>query len=464
MAQPRARMGRSLRVEGGILPDCAAGGRYNRRFANIGHCSCRLHGGSRREAGQRRHCRLRRSDQATEAGFARHSQPSSAPAIALSPLPSNIQTTNRPRVACLITNSEIGGAQSHVADLLQSAHSQADMVLLAGGEGPLLDVAHRAGVPVIRLRQLDNTLSPARALAALRELMRALRQAAPDLIHAHSAKAGALGRIAGFLLGIPVVYTVHGFAFKPEAPARQRIAARMAEWLLAPLTARMICVAEAEKHLARSLPIRAQHIAVIPNGIADTHARARPETPVRRIVMVARLAAPKRPDLAIRAFARAALPECELVITGDGPRRDAMEQLADQLAPGRVRFTGGIGDVPGLLATAQIFALASDHEGFPLSVLEAMRAGLPVIASDLPGIREQLDGGRCGVLVERNDDAALAEALVRLVSDARRRAAMGQAARSRWEQHYGLDRMTQATWAVYQDALGDKPRAARLPT
>jgi len=447
MAQPRARKGRSLHAKGGILPDCATGGRYNRRLGHKGPRSCRTHAGSRPEAGP-----------------SRHFQPLSAPAIALSLLPSNIQITNRPRVACLITNSEIGGAQSHVADLLQSARSQADMVLLAGGEGPLLDVAQRAGIPVIRLHQLDNTLSPARAFTALRELLQALRQAAPDLIHAHSAKAGALGRIAGFLLGIPVIYTVHGFAFKPEAPARQRIAARIAEWLLAPLTARMICVAEAEKHLARALPIRAQHIAVIPNGIADTNARARPEAPVQRIVMVARLAAPKRPDLMIRAFAQTALPECELVITGDGPRRSAMQQLADQVAPGRVRFTGGIGDVPDLLATAQIFALASDHEGFPLSVLEAMRAGLPVIASDLPGIREQLDNGRCGVLLESNDEAALAEALSRLASDASRRATLGDAARNRWEQNYGLDRMTQATWAVYQDALGDKPRAARVPT
>ncbi|KWR90166.1 glycosyl transferase [Cupriavidus sp. IDO] len=379
-------------------------------------------------------------------------------------MPSNTQTTNRPRVACLITNSEIGGAQSHVADLLQSANGQADMVLLAGGDGPLLDIAQRAGIPVIRLQQLDNTLSPARALTALRELLLALRQAAPDLIHAHSAKAGALGRIAGFLLGIPVIYTVHGFAFKPEAPARQRVAARIAEWLLAPLTARMICVAEAEKHLARTLPIRARHIAVIPNGIADTNARARPEAPVQRIVMVARLAAPKRPDLVIRAFAQASLPACELVITGDGPRRSAMQQLADQVAPGRVRFTGGIGDVPNLLLTAQIFVLTSDHEGFPLSVLEAMRAGLPVIASDLPGIREQLDNGRCGVLLERNDEATLAEALSRLASDASWRTALGNAARNRWEQHYGLDRMTRATWAVYQDALDDKPRAARMQT
>jgi glycosyltransferase involved in cell wall biosynthesis len=100
--------------------------------------------------------------------------------------------------------------------------------------------------------------------------------------------------------------------------------------------------------------------------------------------MVARFAAPKRPDLVIRAFARANLTDCELVIAGDGPTRDAMRQLADELAPGRIRLPGNVDDIASLLASAQIFVLASDHEGLPVSILEAMRAGLPVIASDCP--------------------------------------------------------------------------------
>ncbi|WP_354682049.1 glycosyltransferase family 4 protein [Cupriavidus necator] len=374
------------------------------------------------------------------------------------------QPSPQPRIAYLITNSEIGGAQSHVADLMQSLAGKADMVLLAGGDGPLFDIAKRAGARTIRLARLDNALSPWRAVTALRELVKALKQAAPDLIHAHSAKAGALGRIAGFLLGIPVVYTVHGFAFKPQAPARQRIAARVAEWLLAPLTARLVCVAEAERQLARSLPVPADRIAVVPNGIADTGQRATPEDPMRRIVMVARFAAPKRPDAVIRAFARSGLADCELVLAGDGPEREAMQRLADAIAPGRVQFPGNVADIAGLLSTAQAFTLASDHEGFPLSVLEAMRAGLPIVASDLPGIREQLEDGRHGLLVDHRDEAALSTAFSGLAADAPLRASLGHAARQRWEQHYGLKRMADATWNLYQATLTTAPRATRVPT
>ncbi|MCT9125312.1 glycosyltransferase family 4 protein [Cupriavidus gilardii] len=375
-----------------------------------------------------------------------------------SAVPADRERAERPRIAYLITNSEIGGAQAHVATLLEALGNRVEALVLAGGDGPLLRTAEALGARAIRLSLLDNALSPLRAIAALRELMAALRQADPDLIHAHSAKAGALGRIAGWLLGIPVVYTVHGFGFKPAAPRRQRLAARAAEWLLAPLTARLICVAQAERELARGLPLPARRIAVIHNGIADVPERAVPGAPMHRIVMVARFAAPKRPDLLIRAFAElahgdGALAGCELVIAGDGPLLPTMRALAERLAPGRVVFSGNVADVPALLASAQAFVLASDHEGFPLSILEAMRAGLPVVATDLPGIREQLDDGRCGLLCAPGSVPALADALARLAGDATLRASLGTAARERWALHYGVTAMADATWSTYREHL-----------
>lgn len=371
---------------------------------------------------------------------------------------------NRPRVAYLITNSEIGGAQTHVADLLQALRDRVEPMVLAGGAGPLFSTAQNAGVRTVRLRLLDNALSPWRALNAFMELLQMLRTTSPDLIHVHSAKAGALGRMAGWLLRVPVVYTVHGFAFKPAVPTHRRIASRLAEWLLAPLTTRMICVAQAERALAATLPIPAKHIEVIHNGIPDSDRLATPGAPLRKIVMVARLAAPKRADLLICAFARAKLPDCELILAGEGPELTALQALADTVAPGRVRFLGAVTDIPSLLASAQVFALASDHEGFPMSVLEAMRAGLPVIASDLPGIREQVNDGICGRLVPDNDEQMWTAQLTALANDRTLRETMGREARLRWAQDFGIAPMANATWRVYQQALACKNKASPFAT
>ncbi|ELA00693.1 glycosyl transferase [Cupriavidus sp. TKC] len=341
-------------------------------------------------------------------------------------------------------------------------HDRADVTLLAGGGGPLFDLAVDLGIPTVRLATMDNALSPVKAIMAMQELMRALRQISPDVIHTHSAKASALGRVAGWLLRIPVIYTVHGFAFKPEAPWKQRTIARIVEWCLAPLTSRVICVADAERALAAGLPIPSERIIVIPNGIADVAIRSTPTEHVNRIVTVMRLAAPKRPDVVISAFFAAQLPDCELVIAGDGPLRDTLEEQAGQLVPGRVRFVGSVSEIPNLLASAQVFLLASDHEGFPISVLEAMRAELPVVASDLPGIREQLAGGRCGILVQGNEPQAFAQALERLAEDTQQRAALANAARVRWEEQFGLTPMVSATWNVYEQVLAErKPQRMR---
>lgn len=143
----------------------------------------------------------------------------------------------RPRVAYVITSSEVGGAQSHVADLLRALRGRIDATVLAGGDGPLFASAQAAGAGTVRLSLLDNAMSIFKAIATLRQLKAALRRVAPDLIHVHSAKAGALGRVAAWMLDVPVVYTVHGFAFKPAAPLLRRAASRFAEWCLAPLTA-----------------------------------------------------------------------------------------------------------------------------------------------------------------------------------------------------------------------------------
>jgi glycosyltransferase involved in cell wall biosynthesis len=362
----------------------------------------------------------------------------------------------------VITKGESGGAQTHVLVLCKALMPRIRLVAVIGGASPrslLGDELQALGIPVCPLPQLGNSLSPLRVFSAVRALLRLLREHKPDALHAHSGVAGVVARIAGLIAGTPVIYTVHGFGFKPEAPLAQRLAAWLAEWTMARFTHHMICVSSHELQLARRLPIAANRLSVIPNAVWDTPARAHPGHEPMRIAMVARLAAPKRPDLLLLALARLRDRlghEAAATLIGGGPDIEAHRALAERLSLQGVEFAGDVGDVPARLAQHEVFVLMSDHEGLPISVIEAMRAGLAIVASDLPGIRELLTHGTHGLLVPNEPDA-LAEALLALAAAPQLRARLGQAARRHYETRFTPAPMGCAVQALYGQILHHEP-------
>lgn len=358
------------------------------------------------------------------------------------------------KVLQIITKGEAGGAQTHLLELCRALHRQLELTVVSGTSGSGNSLAPglaELGVAQIELPLMANSLSPWRLLRSVFALWRLLRQLRPDLVHAHSAMAGVTARLAGVLAGIPVVYTVHGFGFKPQAARWPRRAARLIEWLLAPATAHMICVSDHERELARRLPLPARRISVIHNGVQDHPLRADPAAEPMRLIMVARCAAPKRHDLLLQALALAAQRrgrEIPATLVGGGPQLAALRQLALTLGLREVTFTGDVDNVPALLARHGLFVLVSDHEGLPISVIEALRCGLPIVGSDLPGMRELIEHGREGWLVP-TEVAPLADALAGLAGQPRERTRMGLAARRRYEQQFEAQRMARSVLAVY---------------
>lgn len=358
------------------------------------------------------------------------------------------------KVLQIITKGEAGGAQTHLLEICRALRGQVELMVVIGGTEPggMLEARlGELGVAQARLPPMVNSLSPWRVLRAAQALRRILRQARPDVIHAHSAMAGVVARLAGLLSGIPVVYTVHGFGFKPEAPRRQRLVALLVEWLLAPCTTHMICVSEHERDLARRLPLRSRRISVVRNAIQDLPQRASPATEPMRVIMVARCAAPKRHDLLLQALALASARlgrEIPATLVGGGPLLPALLEQARALGLQDVDFTGDVDNVPDRLARHSVFVLVSDHEGLPISVIEALRAGLPVLGSDLPGMRELIRPDHEGRLLP-NRAQPLADALVELARHPGERARLGQAARRRYEQQCEPRTMADSVLAVY---------------
>ena len=200
----------------------------------------------------------------------------------------------------------------------------------------------------------------------------------------------------------------------------------------------------------------AERVITIHNGRPDIPAehRAHPGAagPLR-IAMVGRLDAQKDHGLLLRAFARVADDTMELHLIGDGPAESSLRALAARLElANRVTFHGLHQDVAPLLKTMHVFALASRWEGFPRSTLEAMRAGLPVIVSDVGGAAEAVEDEVSGFVVAPGDEDGWVDRLIFLSRDGALRDAMGQAGRRRFEAHFSFQQMLDQTLTVYSDA------------
>ncbi len=359
------------------------------------------------------------------------------------------------RIVYIITRADaVGGASVHVRDLARAMQEHGhEAMVLVGGRGPVTDQLEAAGVTFESLRWLRREVNPARDALALVEVIRALRRLKPDLVSTHTAKAGSVGRTASRLLGIPAIYTPHGWPAGDRMGKTARSVFGIVEKFMARWCAAIICVCEYERRLALEKGItEAGKLFVVPNGVRDVSVDllARPERTPVRICSVARFDDPKDHRTLLEAVARLRDEGWSLDLVGDGPRQAEIRSLAGELGLGeRVRFHGYLADPSGVLAQAQVFALSSRSEAFPRSILEALRAGLPVVASDVGGVGEAVADGVSGLLVAAGDPQALTSALGRLVESAPLRQSMGAAARAAYERGFRLDVMCGLTVSVY---------------
>lgn len=325
--------------------------------------------------------------------------------------------------------------------LLREARAQGHEVVAACAGGPWLDQVRAEGFRVIEI-PLPRSLSPrrlARGFMALKQLIHTER---PDLVHAHMPISGVLGRLAAKACGVRrIAYTCHGFLFNQPSALWRRALGWGAEFLAARCTDVFLTVSAAEADDARRL-LRVRNPVAVGNG-ADP-VRYQPDPAARRRIRAALDVPADRPVILIasRQVRHKGYPEllaamdqvdAELWVAGGRLASDHGASMEPYFAACRPRLPlrrlGWRQDMPDLLAAADIFVLPSHFEGLPLSVIEAMMAGVPVVTSDIKGCRELVRNGVNGVLVPPGDAAALATALNRLANDAALRHRMGEAGR-----------------------------------
>jgi len=315
-------------------------------------------------------------------------------------------------------------------------------------------------------------VAPVSDLLLTLRIARLIRAEKFDLVHAHGSKSGFLARLAAIGSGVPVIYSPHCFSFHDGVnplianflAALERFAARF-------LTARIITVADGEQTLARRFRVGFPKLFVtVHTGIDPAFYNKPVDKTAQRAFLklgentplvgaVGRLGRQKSPldFVQMAAVVHSRMPQTHFVWAGSGPLDEAARKLSEELGITEVcHFIGEYKDIPSLLGAMDCFVLPSLWEGFPIVLLEAMAAGVPIVATDIPGNDEAIASGRNGWLVSPGDPSALAEKVLDLLKDLERASKFAHAGRERILQEFTRVKMLASIQNVYQEVVNEK--------
>lgn len=383
------------------------------------------------------------------------------------------------RVLRVVGRLNVGGPSIHVVNLAAGLDPDRFEHLLVVGresraEGSMLDYALSRNVWPRRIEEIVTSFSLApRDAKALKRLFSLMRDYRPHIVHTHTAKAGLLGRLAARLAGVPiVVHTFHGHVLHGYYGPAQNWALRKMERTLAWLSDRLVTVSEqVKKDLVDYKVAPAERITVIPLGLElepFLNAEARRgefrrelglKDEEKLVGIVGRLFPIKNHALFLEAAARivAANPTARFVIVGDGSLRMALEKQARQLGIDmRVRFIGWRSDLPRIYADMDVLVISSNNEGTPLSAIEAMAAGCPVVATRVGGVPDLISDGQNGRLVDPGDANGIGEAVLDLLRDPQAAKEIGRSAMNSARDRFHVKRLVGDIERLYRELLDKK--------
>lgn len=351
-----------------------------------------------------------------------------------------------------ITKSEIGGAQVHVALLAKGMKDAGHAVAIMSAPGGWLEnEATRLGIRFYPNVHFANSFNPLRLMKACASIEKVVVEFQPDLVHAHSSFAGILTRIC--VMGrVPTIFTAHSWAFTDGASFFRKMVAIVSEKFVSRFTKKIICVSEYDKKLALKYAIAGKDkLVTIHNGVEERVGENFQRK--NKIVSVGRLAYPKDFELLVEAFKDSEVEDFSLHIIGKGPDEDKIEKKIKDLKLEDRVFLDTKNTHEGVLKILQessFFVLISKHEGLPITILEAMSFGLPIIASNVGGTSEEVSVSS-GFLVE-NDKNQISSAIKKLSINFVRDE-MGQASLERFKKEFTLEKFVSETKKVYEEVL-----------
>ncbi|MBI5958782.1 MAG: glycosyltransferase [Chloroflexi bacterium] len=344
------------------------------------------------------------------------------------------------RIMRIIARLNVGGPAIHVTLLTERlGPPDFESTLVCGNIGPdegdMAYLAEARGIQPVYIPELGRELSPLRDLKTLFKLWRLMRRLRPDVVHTHTAKAGFVGRLAAWLAGVPVrVHTFHGHVFHGYfSPTKtrlflwlERFNARISSSLIT-ISPRLrdelvqdYAIAPLEKFSVVPLGLELAPFAEMARHQGDFRARFNLPADAPLVGIIGRLVPVKNHELFLNMAARVrqAIPSAHFVIVGDGETRAAVEAQVSALGlENAVTFTGWQADVKPAYSALDVLVISSRNEGTPVSIIEALAAGVPVVSTAVGGVPDLLRGGAFGRLVPPDDPDALAAAVIATLAD-----------------------------------------------
>lgn len=388
---------------------------------------------------------------------------------------------DRKRLLFVITQGVVGGAQKYVFDLARYFNQSGnyDVSAAIGGE-PDADLFKKLAGEKIKthhLKFLGREVKIGDDILAFFKLLQLFKKEKPDIIHLNSSKIGLMGALAGYFSGVrpKIIFTAHGWIFKEDLSRLARNVAVLVARLAAKFQDRIICVSQDDFDKAvKNKVAPARKLYVVHNAVSEAEflARTKARAQISRLaghdfaeddfllINPGRLYATKGLNYLIEAVksikgrfhvSGSKFHDVFLVIFGDGPEREALKlQVTSSKLQGSVFFVGDVLEMSQYLRAFDALVLSSVKEGFPYSILEAGLAEVPVIATDVGGIGEVIEDGKTGLLIKPKNPLVLAEAVLKIVSDAAGAKKLARELKKTIIQKFTFEIMTQKTEWVYR--------------
>jgi glycosyltransferase involved in cell wall biosynthesis len=391
-------------------------------------------------------------------------------------------SNNKPKILRIITRLNIGGPAIHAILLSGSLNEDGYRDILIAGEandseGDMRYLAKERNVAPVIIREMSREINFRKDFTALLKLYKLMRKERPDIVHTHTAKAGALGRIAAVMAGVPIrIHTFHGHIFDGYFNVIKSKIFLIIERLLAFFTSIIVTISEKvrEEMVFKLKVTAADKCIVIPLGLdldkflavktrgGDFLKEIGSDRDTILIGIIGRLVPIKNHALfldSVSMFLRDKPSgyNVKFPIIGDGEERRRLEEyVSTKGLNGAVIFTGWVEELASVYSDLDVVVLTSLNEGTPVALIEAMASGKAVISTTVGGVTELIENGENGLLVESRDTYGLSRAMLRLAEDPMLRAKLGNRAREDVKNKYSKQRLVKDIEGLYGKFLKEK--------